>query len=66
MSPEVKMTFAFLNKSDGTITTVAADSTPLTQFQRDPNYQKLYEEAHIEVYQLMPVIRSNFALGVHP
>ena len=49
MCPDVKMTFAFMKKSDGSVITVEADSTPLTQFQRDPNYQKLYEEAHIQV-----------------
>ena len=47
--PDVKMSFAFLNKADGTIHHVHEDHTPLTQFQRDPQYQKLYEEAHIEV-----------------
>ena len=47
--PEVKMSFAFLNKEDGSIIVVKEDHTPLSQYQRDPNYQKLYEEAHIEV-----------------
>lgn len=49
MCPEIKMTFGFRKKSDGSIITVAADSTPLSKFQRDPEYDKLYEEAHIEV-----------------
>ena len=49
MCPEVKMTFVFLKTSDGTIVSVTEDFTPLTKFQRDPDYQKLYEEAHIEV-----------------
>ena len=49
MSPDVLMTFAFRNKSDGSIVTVTEDSTPLRKFQRDPEYEKLYEEAHIEV-----------------
>lgn len=47
--PEVKMSFTFLNKNDGTIVKVEEDHTPLKQYQRDPQYQKLFEEAHIEV-----------------
>ena len=43
------MTFAFKDKTDGSVTTVNVDKTPLREFQRDPKYQKLYEEAHIEV-----------------
>ena len=47
--PEVKMTFVFLNLNDGTLTLVKDDHTPLKQYQRNPQYKKLYEEAHIEV-----------------
>ena len=47
--PDVKMSFAFLNLEDGSITRVKEDHMPLNQFQRDPKYKKLYEEAHIEV-----------------
>ena len=49
ISPRIFMTFAFLNKEDGTITCVDVEKTPLDKFQRNPQYQKLYEEAHIEV-----------------
>lgn len=47
--PEVKMSFAFLNKNDGSIIHVDGIQTPLTQYERNPQYQKLYEEAHVEV-----------------
>lgn len=46
--PEVKMTYAFKNEADGSIIHVEDDHTPLNEFQRNPQYQKLYEEAHIE------------------
>ena len=47
--PEVQMSFAFLNNEDDTIIKVKGNHTPLKLYQRDPKYQKLYEEAHIEV-----------------
>lgn len=43
------MTFAFLNEEDGSIIKVDSDHTPLIEFQRDPRFKKLYEQAHIEV-----------------
>lgn len=49
LCPEIKMSFVFLNKLDGSLIRVNGEQTPLSQFQRDPNYQKLFEEAHIEV-----------------
>lgn len=52
LCPEVKMSFVFLNKTDGTITHVKENHTPLSRYQRDPNYEKLYEEAHIEVIKI--------------
>ena len=51
--PPVKMTFVFLNKMDNSIVEVTDDHTPLNQFQRNPDYQKLYEEAHIEVKRII-------------
>ena len=53
--PDVKMSFAFLNKNDNTIVKVSADQTPLTEYQRDPRYVKLYEEAHIEIKDLKKI-----------
>ena len=47
--PEVKMSFAFLDKNDQSIIHVNGDTTPLKEYERNPQYQKLYEEAHIEV-----------------
>ena len=43
------MSFAFMKKDDGTIVHVKENHTPLDQYQRDPKYQKLYEEAHVKV-----------------
>ena len=54
------MTFAFLNKTDGSIIHVDADETPLNAFQNNPEYQKLYEEARIEViYSSYPTDHLN-------
>lgn len=47
--PEIRMSFVFLNKADGSIIKVQDDHTPLNQFLRNSQYQLLYEEAHIEV-----------------
>ena len=49
LSPDVKMSFAFKKKTDGSIVYVKDDITPLKKYQRDPEYEKLYEEAHVEV-----------------
>ena len=43
------MSFAFMNKADGNVVHVQSEETPLTRYQRDPHYQKLYEEAHVQV-----------------
>ena len=48
--PEVNMSFAFMNKNDGNMHYVQHDQTPLKDYQRDPQYKKMYEEAHIQVY----------------
>ena len=47
--PPIKMSFSFLNKEDQSITRVNVDHTPMKEFERNPTYQKLFEEAHIEV-----------------
>ena len=49
LSPNVIMNFAFLNKNDNSIHHVNTDHTPVKEFERNPQYQKLYEEAHIKV-----------------
>ena len=56
--PKVHMSFAFLNKADGSIIRVEAEKTPLNEYQRNPQYQKLFEEAHIEVI----IVNSAFRL----
>lgn len=50
LSPDVVMSFIYLNKNDDTIIRITGDRTPLTKFEQNPQYQKLYEEAHIEVH----------------
>ena len=47
--PNIKMTFVFKDKTNGMVHYVEDDQTPLTNYQRDPKFQKLYEEAHIQV-----------------
>lgn len=49
IAPNVKMNFAFLDKESQSIIHVSDDHTPLKEYDRNPRYQKLYEEAHIEV-----------------
>ena len=49
ISPDIHMTFAYLNIDDASIVHVNEEYTPLRDYQRNPTYQKLYEEAHIEV-----------------
>ena len=47
--PKVTMTFAYLNKNDQSIIHVNVDQTPINDFDRNPQFQKLYEEAHVDV-----------------
>ena len=47
--PKVTMNFAFLNKIDQSIIHINVEQTPVKDYERNPHYQKLYEEAHIEV-----------------
>ena len=49
LCPPVKMRFGFLYKNTGAIETVDCDSTPSNTFQRNPDYVKIYEEAHVQV-----------------
>ena len=47
--PNVLMSFAFMNKNDGSMIYIRDDHTPLNKYQRDPRFKKIYEEAHIQV-----------------
>lgn len=47
--PQIQMTFAFLHKTDNSVIYVSDDHTPIKEYERNPQYQKLYEEAHIQV-----------------
>ena len=51
--PDIKMNFAYLNNTDNSIIHVDVDHTPVKEFERNPQYQKLYEEAHIQVISSM-------------
>ena len=47
--PDVKMKFGFKVKSTGVIKTVECESTPTNNYQRNPDYVKVFEEAHVKV-----------------
>ena len=49
LCPEVHMEFGFLNVSTGVTHKVSSHSTPCKEFDRNPEFIKLYEEAHIKV-----------------
>ena len=53
--PPVKMRFAFKHKATGAIETVDSDATPLKRFQRNSDYVKIYEEAHVQVIKAKDV-----------
>lgn len=60
--PEIHMEFAFLNVTTGNVERVHSMSTPLKEYQRNPNFIKLYEEAHIQVIYLYHFFISWVAL----
>ena len=62
LCPDIHMEFGFLNLNTGAIVKVASESTPFNQYERSPNYVKLYEEAHIKVNQCFPTGRLNIFL----
>ena len=47
--PKIQMRFAFKHKLTGEIETIDCDATPAKRFQRNPDYVKIYEEAHVKV-----------------
>lgn len=47
--PKIHMKFGFKHKQTGAIETVDSQSAPMKQFQRNPDYVKVFEEAYIEV-----------------
>ena len=49
LCPDIHMEFGFLNVTTGVIHKISALSTPIKQYERNPEYIKLYEEAHIKV-----------------
>lgn len=48
--PDVQMEFAFRNRLDGSIIKHRGATSPLKEFQQNPNYMKLYEVASIKVF----------------
>ena len=62
--PPVHMSFAFLNKTDNSVEYVEDDHTPLNQYQRNPNFRMLYEEAHIKVNLTVHIqLQSRIIIG---
>ena len=57
--PDIRMNFVFLNKTDNSLVRVNVDHTPVKEYERNPQYQKLYEEAHIQVKGLNYFGRSH-------
>lgn len=53
LCPEIHMEFGFLNVTTGEVETVNSMTAPLKDYERNPNYIKLYEEAHIKVNYLL-------------
>ena len=49
LCPDINMEFSYLNIATGVVTKVNSQSTPVKEYERDPQYIKLYEEAHIQV-----------------
>lgn len=49
LCPDIHMEFGFLNVTTGIIHQVSCESTPCKDYERNPEYIKLYEEAHIKV-----------------
>lgn len=47
--PTVEMEFGFRKKTDGSIHKVYTETSPLKQFQNNPDYTKLYEISTIKV-----------------
>ena len=47
--PRVQMRFAYKHKLTGAIETVDCDATPAKKYHRNPEYIKIYEEAHVQV-----------------
>ena len=61
LCPPVYMKFAFKHKVTGEIVTVDSNSTPAKRFQRNPDYMKLYEEAHVKVHLVHLACQSSIS-----
>ena len=49
LCPDIHMEFGFLNVNTGAIHKVATRTAPFKEYERNPNFIKLYEEAHVKV-----------------
>ena len=63
MCPDVKMSCAFLDKTNNSITHIAENDEQFSIIQGDANYQKLYEEAHIEVRYCLNIPKDLVLIG---
>ena len=55
--PPIHMRFGFKHKVTGAIETVDCNSAPSNRFQRNPDYLKIYEEAHVKVISNIYIYR---------
>ena len=53
LCPEIHMEFGYLNVQTGEVETVQSMSTPFKDYERNPDYIKLYEEAHVKVIKFI-------------
>ena len=49
LCPDISMQFGYLNLATGEVENVSSHITPIKDYERNPQYVKLYEEAHIQV-----------------
>ena len=51
--PDIEMEFGYLNVNTGEIHRVQSRSTPIKEFECNPDLIKLYEEAHVKIYDIL-------------
>ena len=49
LCPNVDMMYTYRNVADGSITKINTTTAPVATYETDRNYEKLYEEAHVQV-----------------
>lgn len=54
LCPPIHMEFGYLNVRTGAILKVESQTAPSKEYERNPDYIKLYEEAHVKVKSTLP------------